>query len=101
MMCYNTLMKAEIISIGTEILLGHIVNTNAAYLSERLAESGIDVYYHTTVGDNHPRLIHAMKQALGRSDIVITSGGLGPTVHDITAETLATLIGKPPILNKT
>ena len=93
-------MKAEIISIGTEILLGHIVNTNAAYLSERLAESGIDVYYHTTVGDNPARLAQSLKQAVGRSDIVITSGGLGPTVDDITTGTVASLAGRPLVLNR-
>jgi len=94
-------MKAEIISIGTEILLGHIVNTNAAYLSQRLAECGVDVFYHTTVGDNPARLSSALKQALGRSDIVITSGGLGPTVDDITTVTVANLTGRPLVLDKT
>ena len=93
-------MKAEIISIGTEILLGHIINTNASYLSEKLAESGIDVYYHTTVGDNPARLAQSLKQAVSRSDIVITTGGLGPTVDDITTETVATLTARPLVLNK-
>ena len=77
-------MKAEIISIGTEILLGHIVNTNTSYLSKKLASIGIDVYYHTTVGDNPKRLVNSIRKALSRSDIVFTSGGLGPTVDDIT-----------------
>jgi nicotinamide-nucleotide amidase len=94
-------MKAEIISIGTEILLGHIINTNASYLSERLAESGIDVYYHTTVGDNPQRLEESIRKSVMRSDIVITTGGLGPTVDDITAETVARLINKRLILDKT
>jgi nicotinamide-nucleotide amidase len=85
-------MKAEIIAIGTELLLGHIVNTNAAFLSQKLAEIGIDVYYQTTVGDNPGRLEEAIKKAAARSDIVITSGGLGPTVDDITIETIARLI---------
>ncbi len=87
-------MKAEIINIGTEILLGHIVNTNSAYLSRKLAELGIDVYYHTTIGDNPLRLYAAIQRALGRSDIVITTGGLGPTVDDITLETIARVLDK-------
>ncbi len=94
-------MNAEIISIGTELLLGHVVNTNAAFLSEKLAEAGVDVYRHTTVGDNPSRLTAAIMRALGRSDMVITSGGLGPTVDDITIETVARLIGKKLVLNKT
>ena len=94
-------MNAEIISIGTELLLGHVINTNAAFLSEKLAEAGVDVYRHTTVGDNPARLTAAIMRALGRSDIVITSGGLGPTVDDITIETLARLIGRKLVLNKT
>ena len=94
-------MNAEVISIGTELLLGHVVNTNAAFLSEKLAEAGVDVYRHTTVGDNPTRLTTAIMRALGRSDIVITSGGLGPTVDDITIETVAHLIGRKLVLNKT
>jgi len=90
-------MNAEIISIGTELLLGHIVNTNTAFLSQKLAESGIDVYHTSVVGDNPQRLTAAVKQALARADIVITTGGLGPTVDDITIETIAELIGKTPI----
>lgn len=93
-------MKAEIISIGTELLLGHIVNTNAAYLSRNLAEIGIDLYYQTTVGDNPERLIHITRKALTRSDIVILTGGLGPTVDDITMESVARLTNRPLILNK-
>lgn len=93
-------MNAEIISIGTELLLGHVVNTNAAFLSGKLAEAGIDVYRHTTVGDNPARLTTAIVRALGRSDIVIMSGGLGPTVDDITIETVAHLIGRKLVLNK-
>jgi len=93
-------MNAEIISIGTELLLGHVVNTNAAFLSEKLAGAGVDVYRHTTVGDNPSRLTAAIMRALGRSDIVITSGGLGPTVDDVTTETVARLIGRELVLNK-
>jgi nicotinamide-nucleotide amidase len=93
-------MKAEIISIGTELLLGHIVNTNAAYLARRLAELGIDLYHQTTVGDNPQRLADAIRKALGRADIVILTGGLGPTVDDITAEAVAQVAGKKLTLSR-
>ncbi|MFA5149087.1 MAG: competence/damage-inducible protein A [Candidatus Omnitrophota bacterium] len=82
-------MKAEIISIGTEILLGQILNTNQQWLSQKLAGIGIGVYFHSTIGDNPERLANAIKTGLERSDIVITTGGLGPTVDDITLETIA------------
>ncbi len=93
-------MKAEIIGIGTEILLGGIINTNSAYLSVKLAEIGIDCYCHTTVGDNHLRLYEAITRALDRSDIVITTGGLGPTIDDITLEVIAKVTKKPLIVEK-
>lgn len=93
-------MKAEIIGIGTEILLGQIINTNSAYLSRELAELGIDVYYHITVGDNPVRLYSVIMRALGRSDIVIATGGLGPTVDDITLDTIAKVAQEPLILKK-
>ena len=93
-------MKAEIISIGTELLLGHIVNTNAAYISGKLAEMGIDLYYQTTVGDNVQRLTQTIRKALVRSDIIILTGGLGPTIDDITMESIANLIGRPLVLNR-
>lgn len=84
-MVYNAdYMKAEVIAIGTELLLGRIVNTNTAFLGRKLAELGLDVYYHTTVGDNPSRLIESIKRSLTRSDVVILTGGLGPTVDDIT-----------------
>lgn len=79
-------MKAEIISVGTEIILGDIVNTNATYLAKELALLGIDVYYQSSVGDNEDRLINAFEEGLKRSDIIITTGGLGPTNDDITKE---------------
>ena len=93
-------MKAEIIGIGTEILLGGIINTNSAYLSVKLAEIGIDCHCHTTVGDNHLRLYEAITRALDRSDIVITTGGLGPTIDDITLEVIAKVTKKPLIVEK-
>lgn len=91
-------MRAEIISIGTELLLGHIVNTDAAFLSRKIAEIGIDLYYQTTIGDNLQRIIESVKKASDRSDIVITTGGLGPTVDDVTAEAISKLINKKDMI---
>jgi nicotinamide-nucleotide amidase len=82
-------LRAEIVSVGTELLLGDIVDTNAARLARRLSDLGISVFRRTTVGDNHDRLLRALRQALQESDIVLTLGGLGPTQDDITRETLA------------
>lgn len=93
-------MKAEIIGIGTEILLGQIVNTNSCYLSKKLAELGIDIYYHITVGDNPVRLYSVIMRGLSRSDIVITTGGLGPTVDDISLDTIAKVVQRPLIFKK-
>ena len=93
-------MVAEIIGVGTELLLGDIVNTNAQYLSQELAALGISVHYQTTVGDNKERLQRAMAQALQRSDIVITTGGLGPTSDDITKETICEGLGLPLVLHE-
>jgi len=92
-------MQAEIICIGTEILLGRIVNSNAAYLSKKLASLGIDVFHHTTVGDNHTRLFTALKRAMHRSDIVLTTGGLGPTVDDLSLEIIGQAVERRLILN--
>lgn len=86
-------MKCEIIAVGTELLLGNIVNSNARYLSEKLAELGLDVYYHVTVGDNMTRLKEVVEQALNRSDVIITTGGLGPTDDDLTKEGVAAALG--------
>ena len=87
-------MNAEILAVGTELLMGQIANTNAQYLSRRLADLGINVYYHTVVGDNPGRLKDSLQLALGRSDIVITTGGLGPTKDDLTKETIAEAMGR-------
>lgn len=81
-------MKAEIIAVGTEILLGDIVNTNAQYLSKELASIGVEVYRQSTIGDNENRLLEALEEAFKRSDVVITTGGLGPTTDDLTKETV-------------
>lgn len=85
----DNIKTAEILCVGTELLLGDIVNTNAAFLSQRLAELGINVYRHTVVGDNQERLKAALESALESADLVITSGGLGPTYDDLTKETVA------------
>lgn len=82
-------MNAEILCIGTELLLGNIVNTNAAYLSEQLARLGINVYHHTVVGDNAQRLQDALHIAVNRADLVIMTGGLGPTYDDLSKETVS------------
>lgn len=87
-------MKAEIIAVGTEILTGQIVNTNAQFLSEKLASLGIDVYFQTAVGDNVERLLSILTIAKGRSDLIILTGGLGPTEDDLTKQTLAQFLGK-------
>lgn len=87
-------MKAEIIAIGTEILLGDIVNSNAQYLAQELAALGIDMYYQQVVGDNEARILHAFDEAYSRSDIIITTGGLGPTDDDLTKEVAAKYFNK-------
>ena len=87
-------MKAEIIAVGTEILTGQIVNTNAQFLSEKLAEIGVDVYFQTAVGDNKARLLSLLEIAQNRSNLVILTGGLGPTEDDLTKQTLAKFLGR-------
>ena len=86
--------KAEILCVGTELLMGDIVNTNAAYISRRLARLGIGVYRQAVVGDNPARLAEDVRAALSRSDLVIMSGGLGPTYDDLTKETVASVFGR-------
>jgi nicotinamide-nucleotide amidase len=82
-------MNVEIVAIGTEILLGEIVDTNSAYITRQLRDIGVNVYYLTTVGDNLERIAGAIRIALGRADVVITTGGLGPTVDDMTRQAVA------------
>lgn len=79
-------MRCELLSVGTEILLGDIVNTNAQFLAKELASMGIDIYYQSVVGDNKERMLQAFKEGLSRSDMIITTGGLGPTKDDMTKE---------------
>lgn len=93
-------MNAEILSVGTEILLGNIVNTNAQFLSNELSKLGIFVFFQTNVGDNKQRLLEAYKIAFSRSDIVITTGGLGPTEDDITKEIGSQYFNKELILHE-
>ena len=86
-------MHAEIIATGSELLLGEIVDTNSAFIARRLREIGLNLFYKTIVGDNEARMIEALKIALNRSDVIITTGGLGPTVDDVTRESVAHAIG--------
>src|SRR5215212_5172100 len=85
----KNIKSAEIVTIGTEMLLGDLVDTNTAWLSARLATLGVGVYRHTTVGDNRDRIADALEEAASRADLVITTGGLGPTSDDLTNEVLA------------
>ena len=88
-------MNAEIISVGTELLLGHTINTDAAFVARELSAIGVNLLFACTVGDNPGRLRDALEEALGRSDVVITTGGLGPTDDDLTKETIASVAGAP------
>jgi len=88
-------LKAEIICVGSELLLGEIINTNAVYISKRLSELGIGCYYQTTVGDNPVRITNVLKDALKRSDLIIITGGLGPTDDDLTVQTIADYFNEP------
>ena len=88
-------MRCELIAVGTELLLGQIVDTNSAQLADRLATAGIDCHFHTTVGDNVGRIVSALRVALDRAEAVIVAGGLGPTQDDVTRDALAELMGVP------
>ena len=93
-------MKCELISVGTELLTGDTLNTNTQFLSKSLSENGFSVLYHTILGDNPERLESLIKTAIGRSDIIITTGGLGPTQDDLTKETIAKALGLKMALNQ-
>jgi len=93
-------VNAELIAVGTEILLGDIVNTDAQIIAQGLRDLGINVYYQTVVGDNPTRLKHVAETARERADIIITTGGLGPTLDDLTKETLAETFGKKLVLHE-
>jgi competence/damage-inducible protein CinA-like protein len=90
----NTIESAEILTIGTEILLGDLLDTNAAWISGKLASLGVSIYRHTTVGDNKKRITAALKEAASRADLVITTGGLGPTSDDLTNACLGEAAGR-------
>jgi len=89
-------VKAEIIAIGTEILLGEIIDTNSAYIAQRLPELGIDLFYKSVVGDNMGRIVETFERAWGRSDVIFCTGGLGPTDDDMTREGIARVLGEEP-----
>src|SRR5438477_5989519 len=92
-------LKAELLSIGTELLLGQIVDTNANYLAGRLAMPGIDCLHMQTVGDNLARATQPFERALDRSDLVVATGGLGPTEDDLTTEAIAAALGDVPTVD--
>jgi len=94
------IMKCEIIAVGTEVILGDILNSNAQYLAKELANLGVDVYYHEAVGDNRERILDCFKRSLDRSDIIITTGGLGPTKDDMTKELAAEFFGMDMCLHE-
>jgi len=91
--------SAELIAVGTELLLGEIVDTNSAWLAQRLADRSVDVYWSQRVGDNRDRIAAALRQALSRSDLVVVCGGLGPTDDDVTREAIADLVGETPAVD--
>lgn len=93
-------MNAEIVATGTELLLGELVDTNSTYIARRLREIGVNLYYKTTVGDNLERISQALEIALSRADVVITTGGLGPTVDDVTRDAVARVMQRPLVLDE-
>lgn len=93
-------MNCEVVAVGTELLLGQIVDTNSSWIGERLAEAGIDSFHQTKVGDNFGRMFAVISQAVERSDAVIVCGGLGPTHDDITREVLAAVMGAELVINE-
>ena len=97
----DTPVNAEIVSIGSELLLGQIVDTNAVWLAQRFTELGVNLFYKTTVGDNPKRMAEVIGRALERSDVVITGGGLGPTQDDLTREVVADATGRRLVLDPT
>lgn len=93
-------ISAELVTTGTEILLGEIVDTNAAWIAQQLREIGVNLYYKTTVGDNEPRMRGVLELGLSRSDVILVTGGLGPTVDDITRDAIANATGRSLIPNE-
>ena len=93
-------MKAEIIAVGTELLLGQIVDTNSAHIAQQLTTIGLDLHFKSTVGDNMERIKSTLRNALNRSDIIITTGGIGPTLDDLTREAVAEVLGRPLVFRQ-
>lgn len=93
-------MNAELISIGSELLLGQIVDTNSSWMAQRLAENGVNLFYKTTVGDNFDRMTAILDSALERADVVITGGGIGPTQDDLTREAVAKVTGRSVVVHE-
>src|SRR5437899_11239690 len=89
-------VRCEVLAIGTELLLGQIVDTNSAWIGEQLAASGIDSYEHRAIGDNQARIVAALRDLLARSDAVLVCGGLDPTQDDLTRDAIAEMMGVPP-----
>src|ERR1700694_1367147 len=87
-------MRAEILSCGTELLLGHITDTNATYLAQSLASLGIDLYFVSQVGDDQGRIVETLRRAWERSELIIMTGGLGPTEDDLARESISALLGE-------
>jgi nicotinamide-nucleotide amidase len=94
-------MKAEIIAVGTELLLGQIVDTNSAHIAQQLTTVGLDLHFKSTVGDNLERIKATLRSALERSDVIITTGGIGPTLDDLTREAVAEVLGRPLVFQQT
>ena len=93
-------MRAETVAVGTELLLGQIADTNAQWMSQRLAEIGVDVMHHQAVGDNLERIVEALRLASARADVVLVCGGLGPTEDDITRDAIAAFAGVPLVFHE-
>ena len=93
-------MQAEVIAIGSELLLGQVVDTNSAVIARHFATIGLDLFYKTTVGDNLERVVGTLRQALGRSNVVVTTGGIGPTADDVTREAVAIATGRELVFSE-
>ena len=93
-------INAEIVSIGTELLLGEITDTNSSYIARELRDIGVSVYRMTTLGDNEGRITREIRQAMARADVVITTGGLGPTVDDVTRQAVAAATGRDLVFHQ-
>src|SRR5690349_18195757 len=93
-------MNAEIIAIGSELLLGETIDTNSAYLARQLATIGVGLFRKTTIGDNETRIAEAIGAALDRADLVVCTGGLGPTADDVTREAVARALGRPLVFHQ-